>query len=1083
MQPPRTFRRSGAVVLASLTLAALIQPISSQAAPDPVPKTGIGKQVTLITGDRITVLPGQQQPLIDPGPGRDRFSFSSRTIGNHLYVVPSDVAQRVADESLDRRLFDVTGLIDAGYDDASTPQIPLLVESTGSSRFATSGATVTRELSHATALKVAKTNASRFLPAIPSGKVWLDGKRKLSLDVSVPQIGAPAAWAAGYTGKGVAVAVLDSGIDATHADLAAQIAGAKNFTTETPDDLVGHGTHVASTIAGTAAASNGKYKGVAPDARLYDGKICELSGCYDSDILAGMEWAATEVKAKVINMSLGGTDQPGIDPLEEAVNRLTAETGTLFVIAAGNEGSGESTVGSPGSADAALTVGAVDKQDKLADFSSRGPRVGDHAIKPDVTAPGVGIVAARAHGTNVGTPIDDNYTRLSGTSMATPHVAGAAALLSQEHPTWSAAELKAVLMGSAKVAADQTVFQQGAGRIDVAKAITQQVIAEPGSLSFGLATWPHTDDTPVTKTLTYRNLGDQPVTLRLTGTMTASNGSSAPAGALRLSSGELTVPAGGTASVEVTSATNHSGPEGSYSGRVTATAPGLSLDTPLAVDKERESYNLTVKHFDAAGDPFDGLTYIVGFADSSWMQSSGTATLRLPRGEYLVEGDQFKEVPGSYAIDTRYFVQPKLDLTADTTIVMDARQTKPVQIAVPRADAALTVGGIGYDRHTTGGGYTGAVMRISDTEHLFTAGLGESLLADQFTAHLSTQWARENADGSYTDSPYLYGLLDVFPGKLPDGFQRTVRDDSLAKVETAVNATSDRRSFVGFTGAAPNVPNPLGGGIPYTLPTVVHGYLDATPATWKRFAIDFSVGTGIPIPTLYGQLISAPKPYRAGRTYREQLSTAVFTPQPTAATREGDKLSIAVAPVSDAEGSQGVSVTSSTRTRLFANGRQVVDTTGFGELTIVNLPAEKTTYRIDATQTRSAFYPMSTRTDLSWTFTSAAGTAKLPLVGVRFKPEVDATNAVRRTPVTALPIVVDPQPGAALPNLRTVGLQVSGDDGTTWHPAKVVRTGDGRYLAIFETPKDAKGISLKTNVVDNAGTTTDLTVINAYLLQ
>ena len=101
-------------------------------------------------------------------------------------------------------------------------------------------------------------------------------------------------------------------------------------------------------------------------------------------------------------MSLGGGDTPSIDPLEQAVDDLTAAHGTLFVIAAGNAG-GTATVGSPGSADSALTVGAVDDEDQLADFSSRGPRVGDDAIKPDITAPGVDIVAAGAANGVIGT--------------------------------------------------------------------------------------------------------------------------------------------------------------------------------------------------------------------------------------------------------------------------------------------------------------------------------------------------------------------------------------------------------------------------------------------------------------------------------------------------------------------------------------------------------------------------------------------------------------------------------------------------------------------------------------------------------
>ncbi|MGN9844984.1 S8 family serine peptidase [Nonomuraea sp. H19] len=122
-----------------------------------------------------------------------------------------------------------------------------------------------------------------------------------------------------------------------------------------------------------------------------------------------------------------GVEEQDLDPLEEAVNSLSARTGTLFVISAGNDGR-PGTVSSAGSADAALTVGAVDRSDRIADFSSQGPRQGDHAIKPDITAPGVNIVAAAAGGA---------YRTLSGTSMAARHVAGAAAILAQKHPDWT----------------------------------------------------------------------------------------------------------------------------------------------------------------------------------------------------------------------------------------------------------------------------------------------------------------------------------------------------------------------------------------------------------------------------------------------------------------------------------------------------------------------------------------------------------------------------------------------------------------------------------------------------------------------
>ncbi|WP_263657331.1 S8 family serine peptidase [Nonomuraea gerenzanensis] len=123
-------------------------------------------------------------------------------------------------------------------------------------------------------------------------------------------------------------------------------------------------------------------------------------------------------------MSLGGPGTLELDPLEEAVNSLSERTGTLFVISAVNSGR-PGTISSPGSADAALTVGAVDRSDRIADFSSWGPRQGDHAIKPDITAPGVDIVAAAPGG---------GYQTLSGTSMAAPHVTISAAILAQKHP-------------------------------------------------------------------------------------------------------------------------------------------------------------------------------------------------------------------------------------------------------------------------------------------------------------------------------------------------------------------------------------------------------------------------------------------------------------------------------------------------------------------------------------------------------------------------------------------------------------------------------------------------------------------------
>ncbi|HEU4425473.1 MAG TPA: S8 family serine peptidase, partial [Pilimelia sp.] len=398
------------------------------------------RTVTLVTGDRLTVAK-DGKITVERGKGREGIVFLTYRVKGHTYVMPNDAFSRVRAGRVDARLFDVTALLEYGYDKRA--DLPLILTSgTGNRAAARStvvadGAKVVRDLPAVNGLAVradskalgelwrSLTGGAPNARTVGGGvsKVYLDALRKRALNESVPQIGAPTAWAAGYDGKGVTVAVLDTGIDRAHPDLAGQIAGGQNFTEGEEDDLdrVGHGTHVASTIAGTGAASEGRYKGVAPGAKVLDGKVCVEFGCAESWILAGMQWAA-EQGASVINMSLGGFDTPEVDPLEEAVNKLTEEFDTLFVISAGNAGS-DASIGSPSSADAALSVGAVDKKDELAEFSSRGPRTGDGAIKPDITGPGVDIVAANSKDGFLGEP-GEPYTTLSGTSMSAPHVTG-----------------------------------------------------------------------------------------------------------------------------------------------------------------------------------------------------------------------------------------------------------------------------------------------------------------------------------------------------------------------------------------------------------------------------------------------------------------------------------------------------------------------------------------------------------------------------------------------------------------------------------------------------------------------------------
>ncbi|WP_248784521.1 S8 family serine peptidase, partial [Actinoalloteichus caeruleus] len=206
-----------------------------------------------------------------------------------------------------------------------------------------------------------------------------------------------------------------------------------------------------------------------------------------------------------------------------AVNALTEGTGTLFVIAAGNDGPGE-RVNTPATADEALAVGSVTKSDELSYFSSQGPRAGDRAVKPEIAAPGSAIISARAAGTSMGSPVDEHHTSADGTSMASPHVAGAVALLAQANPDWTAPDFRAALMASAQPLEGIGVAGQGAGRLDVARAVNQTVVTEPTAVSLGNFSWPRDGLEPVVETVTYRNSGDEDVTLDLAFDVVGSEG-------------------------------------------------------------------------------------------------------------------------------------------------------------------------------------------------------------------------------------------------------------------------------------------------------------------------------------------------------------------------------------------------------------------------------------------------------------------------------------------------------------------------------------------------------------------------------
>jgi subtilisin family serine protease len=706
--PPRPSWRARSRLLAIAATAALVAAGLTTAAPPAAAEPPPGApaaiaathHVTLVTGDvvSVTTLASGEEVVDVDRPDGATGGVRVRQHGDDLFVLPDEALPLVHAAQLDRRLFNITDLIEMGYDDAHADSIPLIARYPAATARAANppaprGSGTTRRLASigGAALAAEKDQVRTFWTTVTAAAtgslaggvthLWLDGRVRATLDESVPQVGAPQAWQAGYDGTGTTVAVLDSGVDASHPDLAGRVIDTASFVPGVDaTDVNGHGTLVASTVAGTGAASDGTYRGVAPGAELIVGKVLGDDGFgLDSWVLAGMEWAAA-AGADVVNMSLGDDALPsdGTDPKSLAVEALTAQHGTLFVVAAGNSGPGV-PIGSPSAAASALTVGAVDTQDSLAWFSSTGPLAGSGAIKPDLVAPGVGITAARS-GQMPGEP--EPYRTLDGTSMATPHVAGAAAILLQQHPDWSAARLKDALMSSAAGLDAYTPYEVGTGRLDVAAATTNPAHAT-GSVFHGFFDWPHGPaDIPVDRTVTFTNPGAGDVTLDL---------AVAGDGPFSVDDTTITVPAGGSAEAAVTGDPTAVGP-GVLSGYLVGTDPatGAALTrTALGLVKEDERYDLTITLTGRDGEPEREYVVVQRLGDP-WPEQflvAGERTLRLPPGTYSVLAylDVAGERPDARGL--ALLVDPErvgAGAGAGAEVVLDAREARKVEAVTPR---------------------------------------------------------------------------------------------------------------------------------------------------------------------------------------------------------------------------------------------------------------------------------------------------------------------------------------------------------------------------------------------------------------
>lgn len=311
----------------------------------------------------------------------------------------------------------------------------------------------------------------------------------MQMDTARKRVNANIVQENGYTGKGIGIAILDTGISPNNDFLYPKnrILAFKDFINNKskPYDDNGHGTHVAGIAGGSGINSNGKYRGIAPDCNFIGVKVLNNEGKGNtSDVLAGLQWVIDnkeKYNIKVANLSIGTSNTSSNDPLVKAVENMW-DSGVIITIAAGNDGPKKHTISSPAISRKVITIGASDDNitanvwgNNLINFSGRGPTL-ECIVKPDILAPGVNIISCLSNSVSKQSDeiVDKNYFSLSGTSMSTPIVSGAIALLLEKYKDLKPDDVKLMLKKCCKNL-HLPKNQQGWGLLDVYKLLSQEV--------------------------------------------------------------------------------------------------------------------------------------------------------------------------------------------------------------------------------------------------------------------------------------------------------------------------------------------------------------------------------------------------------------------------------------------------------------------------------------------------------------------------------------------------------------------------------------------------------------------------------
>ncbi|MGW7276239.1 S8 family peptidase [Streptomyces sp. NPDC054864] len=1080
--------------------------------------------VTLITGDKVTLGPtskGRSAVTVDPAPYRDRGrSFRTLRDKRGVYVIPEDVTSLLSG-TLDRELFNIRRLIDSGFDDASTKELPLIVQ--GSDPLSPiKGERRSRALASidAVAVTVPKSTSSAFTAQFTSPrkmaaegitKVWLDDavhltrtegskpssdgspppshKSVAGLDSYLERIKAPDAWNLGLSGEGVDVALIDSGVDANHPDLQGKVEAEANFTTDpTPGDGNGHGTHVASVAVGTGARADGARKGVAFGANLLSAKVVADNGeGLTSWVIAGMEWAARR-GADVVNVSLGGAPRED-DPLADAVDTLSSETDTLFVVASGDDSAGDFSVTTPGVAGSALTVAGNGYR-----LDGAGPAPYTYLAKPDLVAPAADIMGA-----HIGGGTTQPYGAMTGTSPATAQTAGAAALLREQHPDWDARRVKTALTAAAQELEGQLPLNDGAGLLDVAQAATDTVRLSRSNIDF--AYLPHPDSSkPASRDIAITNEGGTPRTFTVTDRANDLAGHAAPDNLVTSSKERVTVPPGATEVVTIT-LTPANGDPGPYEGFVIlAEEGGPQRHLPLNFTMEAPRVTTSLKVLDRHGEPWAGGTVLLVSLSGKYqpggggwglvnLDEQGRGAARMAPGPMTMMATVRTPEKGDEPESVALAGYSEIVVEEDRLITIDARrarQLEPARVEGVRTTVASAL--IHFEQQDEKGYDLSTMLVVTGDEvedgRVF---LEPTSPAQHGEAAFETRWRLFSDGRSHSRQADFYDLIlgsgPVIPGALRFTVsKREARE--LARIE------SDYRSVLGsadtyvdsVSAHSDLVNNSVMLSYPLSVPQRrVEMATAREDIIWRQH-----VTYGTP-QIVQAKLVTPETVYKPGRRYSAVWFEA--TAPALIATHLSDALNVGSAQISDGTHMGGVDqrILGPQQIKMFRNGKELTRDTGGSFPTT----PERALFRVEHTaHPVQEIFPMGRRVDTAWTFPSEGpepgGPVRTPSVlRLDYDPETTSAGVLRpgrSMTMKARIIAGTDQDDVGTVERGTLQMWVSTDHGEHWSRMSVKAGHDRWFTARAHSLKLRPGdtISVRAHGTASGRRGVEQTLIDVY---